>query len=62
VEDKAFTGRTWQYRTENAAYMISDMYMLDAHRIVVMERDGGRGLAANFPRPGSRFAARDPRR
>jgi hypothetical protein len=45
---KAFTGRTWQYRTENAAYMISDMYMLDAHRIVVMERDGGRGLGATF--------------
>ena len=45
---KAFTGRTWQYRTESAAYMISDMYMLDAHRIVVMERDGGRGLGATF--------------
>src|SRR4029450_9735079 len=44
----AFTGRTWQYRTESAAYMISDMYMLDAHRVVVMERDGGRGLAATF--------------
>lgn len=48
VYHKAFTGRTWQYRTESAAYMISDMYMLDAHRIVVMERDGGRGLGANF--------------
>ena len=48
VRHKAFTGRTWQYRTENAAYMISDMYVLDAHRIVVMERDGGRGLSANF--------------
>jgi glycerophosphoryl diester phosphodiesterase len=45
---KAFTGRTWQYRTENEAYMISDMSMLDAHRIVVMERDAGRGLAAIF--------------
>ena len=45
---KAFTGRTWQYRTENAAYMISDMAMLDDHRIVLMERDGGRGLAASF--------------
>jgi glycerophosphoryl diester phosphodiesterase len=45
---KALTGRTWQYRTENEAYMISDMSMLDAHRIVVMERDAGRGLAAVF--------------
>ncbi len=48
VRRKAFTGRTWQYRTENPAYMISDMSMLDSHRIVVMERDGGRGLAAVF--------------
>jgi glycerophosphoryl diester phosphodiesterase len=48
VRRKAFTGRTWQYRAENAAYMISDMAMLDGHRIVVMERDGGRGLAATF--------------
>jgi glycerophosphoryl diester phosphodiesterase len=28
--------------------MISDMFMLDAHRLVVMERDGGRGLDAAF--------------
>jgi hypothetical protein len=48
IKEKAFTGRTWQYRTENAAYMISDMAMLDAHRIVLMERDAGRGLAATF--------------
>lgn len=48
IERRSFTGRTWQYRTEDAAYMISDMAMLDAHRIVLMERDGGRGLAANF--------------
>jgi glycerophosphoryl diester phosphodiesterase len=48
VRRKAFTGRTWPYRAENAAYMISDMAMLDSHRIVVMERDGGRGLAAAF--------------
>jgi hypothetical protein len=48
VLDKTFTGRTWQYKTENAAYMISDMTMLDAHRIVLMERDAGRGLAATF--------------
>ena len=45
---KEFTGRTWQYRTEDQAYMISDMSMLDDHRIVVMERDAGRGLAAVF--------------
>jgi glycerophosphoryl diester phosphodiesterase len=48
VRDKAFTGRTWQYRTENTTYMVSDMAMLDAHRIVLMERDAGRGLTATF--------------
>lgn len=48
VRRKAFTGRTWQYRTESAANMISDMSMLDDHRIVLMERDGGRGLGATF--------------
>ena len=48
VSRKSFTGRTWQYRAENAAYMISDMSMLDDHRLVVMERDAGRGLGATF--------------
>jgi hypothetical protein len=48
VRRKALTGRTWQYRTENPAYMISDMSMLDSHRLVVMERDAGHGLGAVF--------------
>jgi glycerophosphoryl diester phosphodiesterase len=48
VRRKAFTGRTWPYRAENAAYMISDMSMLDDGHLVVMERDAGRGLGAIF--------------
>ena len=44
----ALTGNRWQYRTENAAYLIADMWALDQHRLAVIERDGGRGLGANF--------------
>jgi glycerophosphoryl diester phosphodiesterase len=45
---KALTGRVWQYRTEDPGYMIADMWALDPHHLVVIERDGGRGLAATF--------------
>jgi glycerophosphoryl diester phosphodiesterase len=48
VRDKAFTGRSWTYRTELPAYMVADMWALDAHRLVVIERDAGRGLDAVF--------------
>jgi hypothetical protein len=36
------------YRTEVANHFVSDVQALDSHRLVVIERDGGRGLAANF--------------
>jgi len=41
-----FTGRQWVYRTESSSLFVSDVAPLDPHRLVVMERDGGRGLAA----------------
>jgi hypothetical protein len=46
--EKAFTGNVWQYRTEDPAYMVADMWALDRHRLVVIERDAGRGLGALF--------------
>jgi glycerophosphoryl diester phosphodiesterase len=48
TDDKAFTGRSWVYRTEQPAYMVADMWALDAHRVVVIERDGGLGVTARF--------------
>jgi hypothetical protein len=50
VHDEAFTGRVWNYRTEQPGHMVADMWALDGHRLVVIERDGGRGLAALFRR------------
>lgn len=48
VEDEAFTGRVWSYRTEHPGHMVADMWALDRHRLVVIERDAGKGLAATF--------------
>jgi glycerophosphoryl diester phosphodiesterase len=48
IEDKALTGRTWQYRTTQPGYMIADMAALGENRLVLIERDGGRGLSAVF--------------
>jgi glycerophosphoryl diester phosphodiesterase len=48
VKDKALTGRTWQYRTTLPNYMVGDMSALDEHRLVLIERDGGRGATAVF--------------
>ena len=48
VEDEAFTGRVWSYRTEHRDHMVADMWALDRHRLVVIERDAGKGLAATF--------------
>jgi glycerophosphoryl diester phosphodiesterase len=45
---KAFTSRTWTYRTETALYLVADAWALDANRLVVIERDAGRGLTAVF--------------
>lgn len=48
IDDEAFTGRVWQYRTEQPGHFVADMWALDQHRMVVIERDGGRGLTAVF--------------
>jgi glycerophosphoryl diester phosphodiesterase len=48
IGQKAFTPRTWTYRTETAAYLVADAWAVDAGRLVVIERDGGRGLTAVF--------------
>lgn len=48
IKDKALTGRTWQYHTTQPNYMVGDMAALDEHRLVLIERDGGRGVAAVF--------------
>jgi hypothetical protein len=48
VRREAFTGRVWNYRTEQPATLVSDMWSLDRNRLVVIERDAGRGLAATF--------------
>lgn len=48
VADKALTGRTWQYHTTQPNYMVADMAALDEHRLVLIERDGGKGLNATF--------------
>jgi glycerophosphoryl diester phosphodiesterase len=43
-----FTDRSWSYRTEAAAYMVADLWALDPHRMVLIERDGGLGVTALF--------------
>jgi hypothetical protein len=45
---KSFTGQEWNIKAESAPNMIADAWALDGHRMVVIERDGGRGLAAVF--------------
>jgi glycerophosphoryl diester phosphodiesterase len=50
VRDEAFTGRTWEYRTEQPGHFVADMAALDRHHLVVIERDNGSGLAALFRR------------
>ncbi len=48
VAGRAFTGRTWWYRTEQPGHFVADLGALDEHRMVVIERDGGSGLNARF--------------
>ena len=48
IVDESLTGRTWEYRTSQPAYMVSDMAALDEHRLVLIERDGGLGVTALF--------------
>jgi hypothetical protein len=48
IRDKMLTGRTFQYHTTQPNYMVADMAALDQHRLVLIERDGGRGVTAVF--------------
>jgi hypothetical protein len=48
--ERAFTGQVLEYRTESPGNLVSDMWALDSHRLVVIERDGGRGITATFRR------------
>jgi hypothetical protein len=50
LEQKAFTGRTWQYHTTATNYMVADAAALDDNRLVLIERDGSRGYL-----PGPKF-------
>jgi hypothetical protein len=62
IRERAFTGRVWQYRTEptdtvqpRQCCFMADMSALDNHRMVVIERDNGRGAPVPpFPAPFSR--------
>jgi hypothetical protein len=47
---RAFTGRVLQYHTEQPGHLIADMWALDRHRLVVIERDLGSGVNALFRR------------
>ena len=44
----SFTGREWNLKTESAPNMIADAWALDGHRMVVIERDAGKGVTAVF--------------
>lgn len=48
TKHERFTGRSWQLHTEAAPNMLADMWALDSHRVVVIERDGGLGVNALF--------------
>jgi len=48
IDDREFTGRVWQYHTEQPGYLVADMGALDQHRMVVIERDNLSGLEAVF--------------
>ena len=50
TRNKAFTGRVFQYRAEASTNLVADMWAVDAHRLVVIERDRGFGLGATFRR------------
>ena len=50
TEEQAFTGRVLQYRTEAPGNLVADMWAVDGHRLVVIERDLGSGVNAVFRR------------
>jgi len=42
----AYTGRQWQYRVADPAFLVADFTALDQHRFVALERDNFQGAAA----------------
>lgn len=50
IPSRAYTGRTWQYRTDAPAYSTPELVALgdDPHRFLVIERDSLIGAAAIF--------------
>jgi hypothetical protein len=50
IAREELTGRTWEYRTSDPTHMIADMAALSAHRLLLIERDGGLGITALFRR------------
>lgn len=50
IRRHAFTGRERHYRTESPGNLIADMSAVGRHHLVVIERDGGKGVAALFRR------------
>jgi hypothetical protein len=48
--EQAFTGRVLQYRTEAPGNLVADMWAVDTHRLLVIERDLGSGVNARFRR------------
>jgi glycerophosphoryl diester phosphodiesterase len=47
---RQFSDQVLQYRTEAATNLIADMWAVSQHRLVLIERDGGRGVTATFRR------------
>jgi hypothetical protein len=48
LRSRAYTGRTWQYQVDSdfPDALIADFTALDAHRFIMIERDGGQGVDA----------------
>lgn len=50
VRSGTYTGTRYAYRIEVPGNAITDLTALDRHRLLVIERDGGQGAAAQFKR------------
>jgi hypothetical protein len=59
VKDRRFTGRRWTYTMSRPDTLVSDATALDRDHIVVLERDNGQGLTAEWKRA---FVIRTPGR
>jgi hypothetical protein len=50
VRTSSYTGARYAYRVESPGNAIGDLTALDRHRLLVIERDGGQGVNAQFKR------------